>query len=252
MHLKVEKGKTYYLRFDLKMGFWNTTAELTLVDSISAFPKIHNGKMQELPPSNRTFKITKNRLGMNLNMGAGFQNTSLITATNGIKSTISFGGGSALGLKYGHEFSKHFDLAFDLNYQENELTPRLSNAKITFGRGIISITPSYILPIMDGETMRMKFGAGLDRYFGSVLSIDMSKIPGGFKDKWNYNSSLGYHLSAIYEMNLNQFWSLDCGLKYYSVSYKFMEGLNAFPTDSKLITPKGSGIDLLLGIYYHF
>jgi Protein of unknown function (DUF2846). len=252
MQLNVQSGKTYYLRFDLSMGMWSSTTQLILVDSLSAYPKIHNGQMRELLRQTSVSAIKKDRLGIILNMGVGFQNTGMMTNSLGGQSKISFGGGYGMGLRYGHEFTKHFDLAFELNYQESELTPRLTNASMAFGRGTISITPSYVFPIKGGETMRIKLGGGIDGYFGSQLRFDFSKISGGFKDNWNYKGAIGYHFLAIYEMNLSESWSLDYGLKYYGVNYNFEKGQFTLPTDKRLSTPNGSGIDLTVGVYYHF
>ena len=252
VHLKVEPGKTYYLRFDLRIGFWSSVPELSLIDSISAYPAIHNGSMRLLDKQNTPLVRPKNRFGMNLNLGGGFDNSTWATTSDGKEATTSFGGGFALGLKYGHEFSQHFDLAFDLNYQSSLLIPSLSNGNVTFNRGILSVTPSYIVPIDGGDAMRLKFGAGIDSYFGSNLSIELSKMSGGFDDNWTYKNSFGYHLSAIFEQNISDKWSLNYGLKWYTVSYTFDKGGISYPTDSKIKSPNGSGIDFLFGVYYHF
>lgn len=252
IHLNVQQGKTYYLRFDLLMGMWTTTTQFILVDSVSAYPQIYNGQMRELAPRNSVSKTRKSRLGVSMNMGFGFQNTGMITNTLGGESKISFGGGAGMGIRYGHEFTKHFDLAFELSYKESELTPRLTNASMTFGRGVFSITPSYIFPIKGGETMRVRLGGGLDGYFGSQSRFDFSKMSGGMKDTWSYKGAIGYHFSAMYEMNLSETWSLDYGLKYYGVNYNFEKGQYSYPTDKNLGTPNGSGIDLIVGVYYHF
>jgi hypothetical protein len=252
LHLKVEQGKTYYLRFGIRMGFWSGIPELLLVDSVSAYPSINNGSMRKLDIQNNPLILPKNRFGLNANMGGGFESFPMATTNVGKESTISFGGGYGIGLKYGHEFNKHFDLAIDLNYQFSDLIPFLNNADVTFGRGIISITPSYILPIDGGDAMRIKFGAGLDDYFGSALTIDLSKLTNGFNDEWKYKNSLGYHLSAIFELNISDNWSFNYGLKWYNVSYSFNKSNHRYPTVNKLKSPNGSGIDFLCGIYYHF
>jgi hypothetical protein len=252
IHLKAEADKTYYLRFGIRMGFWTSSPELILVDSISAYPAIHNTSIHELNAQNVPLIRPKNRIGINFNLGGGFENTSMLTTSDGKESSLSFGGGYAFGVKYGHEFTRHFDLATDLIYQFSSLRPYLSNADMTFSRVIISATPALILPINGGDMMRLKLGAGPDYYFASVLSIDCSKITGGFNDTWHYNSSIGFHVSVVYEWNVSDSWSFNYGLKWYNVGYDFKSGGKYYPTTNKFESPDGSGIDFLFGFYYHF
>ncbi len=252
LHLKVEKGKTYYLKFGIRMGVWSGIPELILVDSVSAYPTISSGSMRELN-NNIPLVRPKNRFGLNINIGGGFERIPMIEMDNGKEAKISFGGGFGIGIKYGHEFNKHFDLALDLNYQFSLLSPTLKNADISFKRGFVSITPSYILAIDGGDAMRLKFGGGLDYYWGTLLTIESSEVSGGFDDEWKYRSSLGYHVNVIFELNISDNWSVNYGLNWYNVGYEFKSSRNFFPTDNnKLKQPDGSGIDFLFGFYYHF
>lgn len=252
LHLKVEQGKTYYLRFGFRMGVWSGIPEFLLVDSVSAYPSINNRSMRKLDKNNTPFLRPKNRLGLNANLGGGFESTPMATSTDGKESKISYGGGCAIGLKFGHEFNKHFDLAMDINYQFSGLRPNLNNADINFGRGILSLTPAYILPINGGDAMRLKFGAGLDYYFDNKLTIETNKLSGGFNDNWTYSNTFGYHSNLIFELNISDNWSFNYGLKWYNVSYAFDKGGSHYPTDTKLKSPNGSGLDFLFGFYYHF
>ncbi len=251
LRLKAEQGKTYYLRFGIRMGLWSGIPELLLVDSISAYPAIYNGSMRNLD-NNTPLVRPKNRVGLNANAGGGFKSHPMAITTEGKESKISFGGGFGIGLKYGHEFNKHFDLAADFNYQFSSLTPFLKNADVSFSRAIVSVTPSYILPIDGGDAMRLKFGIGLDSYYVPKLAIDLSKLSEGFKDDWTYKNSFGFHLNVIYELNVSDNWSFNYGLKWYNVSYSFEEGHIFYPLAEELKTPNGSGIDFLIGFYYHF
>lgn len=194
----------------------------------------------------------ENRIGLNINLGFGFESFPMYSTSNGRESSISFGGGYAFGFKYGHEFNRHFDLAFDVNYQFSELRPNLKNAHITFKRGIVSITPSYIIPIAGGDAMRLKFGGGMDYFWGNGLKINGSEVPGGFDDNWRYKNSIGFHLNLIFELNISERWSVSYGLKWYNVNYDFKSGYNSYPIDKKLSNPDGSGLDFLLGIFHHF
>ena len=167
LNINVEENKTYYVRFGIRMGAWSALPELLLVDSVSAYPVVINGSLRQLDEHNTPLIRPKSRIGINLGIGGGFENIPMIETTDGDDSKISFGGGIAIGLKFGREFSKHFDLAFDLYYQFSELRPVLENADVTFNRGVLSVTPSYIVSISDGETMRLKFGGGFNYYWSN-------------------------------------------------------------------------------------
>jgi hypothetical protein len=250
--LHIEEGKTYYVRFGIRAGMWSTITELLLVDSISGYAAVQKESMRQLAQDHVPMIRPKSRFGLNLNMGAGFESTPMVQTTDGKESSISSGGGYAVGLKYGYEFSRIFDLAVDLLYQSSELTPRISNGSISFSRGILSVTPSFIIPVDGGDAMRFKTGAGVDYYFGNTMSFDTGKIQGGFKDKWNYSNTLGFHASVIFEMNMSEKWSFNYGLKWYNVNYEFNSGGIYFPVDNNLGKPGGSGIDFLMGFIYHF
>jgi len=252
LNINVDSTRTYFVRIGIRMGFWSGIPELILVDSISADPVIKNTSIKEIGNPNNPWIRPKSRIGINLNYGFGLDNIPMIVINDDKNSSISFGGGFAFGLKYGYELNKNFDLAFDVIYQFSNLIPYLSNADITFSRGITSFTPSLIIPIDEGYAMRLKLGAGMDYYWAGSLKVESDEVPGGFNDTWKYDSSLGYHLRAIFEMNMSEKWSLNYGLGWSNVKYKFKSGGNYFPTDDELGNPDGSGIDLLFGFYYHF
>ncbi|MGC8823158.1 MAG: DUF2846 domain-containing protein [Bacteroidales bacterium] len=251
MRLPVEEGKTYFIRFGFRTGTWSAIPELILVDSISAYPTVYQGNMRNLnitPVEARP----KGRLGISFGLGGGFASIPVVKINDNKESNISFGGGFVFGFKYGYELSKYFDLAFDACYQFSSLSPTINNGDVTFKRWIFSLTPSLIIPISDGETMRIKLGAGIDGYVENSLNFHLSKISGGFSEDWSYKNTAGYHVSVIFEMNASSNWSFNYGLKWYTVSYSFESGGLHYPTDNNLKEPNGSGIDLVVGIYYHF
>lgn len=253
--LSVEAGETYYLRLGFRMSFWSSVPEMLLVDAASAVPAISSGQMRQITPEMLNLPRPVNRIGLNLATGFGFKNHPFFELEDGGESKVSFGGGFAIGLKYGREFSKHFDLSSELNYQFSTLRPPLTNADVTFSRGILSVTPSYIIPIREGDEMRVKLGAGLDYYWGSRLKIESRGIPGGFDDTWKYQNALGPHLNAILEMNLSDKASFIYGLKYYHVRYNFDS--SDFKSPEEVVFPQlrqtsGAGIDMLLGFFLHF
>lgn len=252
LQLNVENGKIYYINTFLRTGFWEGSIEMNLVDSISAYPKIHNGILRELN-SNIVFNRPPRRFGLILGGGGGFDDAfSGIETDKNKKVYIGFGGGFGIGAQYGIEMSKHFDLAFELAYRANSLSPHLDNGDMTFSRLNMSFTPSYIMPIDGGETMRMKFGAGLDYNVLNTLNIDCSDISGGFNDTWKYDNALGLHLATSFEMSFDN-WILYYGLKVNSVKYKFKSGNKYFPfSDNDLEHPNGAGLDLMIGLLYAF
>jgi hypothetical protein len=251
LHINVEAGKNYYLRMGMRMGMWSGIPELILVDSISGIPAVRDGRMTQLF-DNRPSIRTKSRIGLNMNLGFGFQNTNMIKLESGDESSISFGGGYAIGLKYGYELNKLLDLSFDFNYHESELRPLVSDANIKFGRTALSITPAYIYPLNRGDAMRLKVGGGLDYYFGNIFTFDTSKMTDGISDTWKYNNALGYHLSVVWEMNPSDEWSFNYGFKWYSVEYDFNSGNRYLPKNDTFNHPSGSGIDFTCGFNYHF
>ena len=250
LRLNVEPNKTYYVRFGINVGFWTAVPELLVVDSISARQRIASGSMKQLDgtPTVRP----KNRIGLDFGGGAGFNNMTMLETTDGRDVKFSFGGGVLVGLQYGREINKHFDLAFGLKYRSSSLSPTLQNAKMMFGRGVFSATPSYIIPISGGERSRLKLGVGADYYFGTKLKIDLDEVQNGFTDDWKYNNPLGFHVSAIYEVSPSDKFSYIMGVKYANIQYEFERGNFTFPTNEELSRPGGSGIDFVLGFYYHF
>lgn len=251
LRLDAKSGQTYYIRFGIKQGFWSDSYELILVDSLSAYDIVYRGKMRKLDKNYKPLPRPKNRLGLNLFAGFGLDNLIVANTTDGEEVKVSFGGGIGFGLKYGHEFSRNFDVALDFNYINSGLRPRLSNASVSFDRFVMSVTPSYIVPIDGGEAMRLKFGLGADYYFGSTLSLDLASLSGGIKDDWKYNNPLGFHLSTIFELNISKHWALDYGLRWNKVSYNYESGVNR-PFDAEWNEPDGSSIDLLIGLHYQF
>jgi len=252
LKIEVEEGKAYYLRLGINMGFLSVKPELLLLDSATASMRIKSGNLHKLGSIQLPYFRPPNRIGINMAIGGGFENFTMFKTTEGDDSKISFGGGYAIGLKYGYEVNKHFDLALDINYQFSMLQPFLKNAKTTFRRGYLSITPSYIIPLNDGEFMRFKIGGGYNYYWDAQLIIEGSKIPSGFNDTWIYDAASGFHISVNFEMNMNEKFSMSYGLKYYSIHYNFKSGSVSYPLDNFLIKPDGSGLDLMMGFYYHF
>jgi len=253
IQLNTEGGRIYYLKLRnlYNPGFILTvSSELTAIDSATAVSHIYNSKMRKLEGEKFPHFRPRNRIGINIGYGPGFNRFS---ANNGSESDISFGGGGAFGIKYGYEINKNFDLSFCINYQGSTNYPFLENASATFERTVISITPAFIIPIKDGEDIRIKIGGGYDNYFFSQLLLKASNIPHGFNDTWKYKNASGYHASVTLEIYYSEHFSYDFILKYYAVSYLFDKSTYYYPTsDNALYNPNGEGLDLIIGFNYHF
>jgi hypothetical protein len=219
-----------------------------------------NKSTEKITPSNDTQvkqdAITnhkyKNRIGLTMGGGSGFQNIPFVTLTDGTEATISFGAGTLVEFEYGYEFNRHFDLTFNIGGQFSELSQTIDNGSMAFNRSILSLTPSYILPIAGGDKMRLKFGAGIDWLYNAELNFDLSKISGGVKDDWKYNGGFGEHLSIIFEYNTPKRFSFSGGFKLHNANYTFKSGNSSYPTSDDLKKPNGSGVDFILGAYYRF
>jgi hypothetical protein len=252
---KVENGKTYFIKFNVNMGFWSTKPELLLLqDTTLALSQINNEKLKLITDNPRLpFIRPKSRIGVNLAFGGGLHSTAMFY-TNVGNASLSSGGGYGIGAKYGYEITNYLDIALDFNYQFSFLIPYLNNATSTFKRGYISITPSYIIPLQDGERMRLKIGGGYDYYFDNMVIIGGINVPnGGFNDTWKYDKTSGWHACVNYELNFSDKMSLNFGVKYYNVKYSFKSSSLMIPSDdSGLKNPDGSGVDILMGVFYHF
>ncbi|MEI6140632.1 MAG: hypothetical protein WCP85_15290 [Mariniphaga sp.] len=208
-----------------------------------------NTKMQQGEMTNHKYK---NRIGFTIGTGSGFKNIPFAKFTDGTESTISYGDATSAEFEYGYEFNRHFDLTFNIGSQFSEPSQTVDNANLTFNRGVVSLTPAYILPIGAKEKMRLKFGAGIDWLYNAELNIELSKISGGFDDDWKYDSGFGGHLSVIFEYNTPKRFTYCAGLKLQNVNYKFKSGVHSHPTSDELIKPNGAGFVFLMGVYYHF
>ncbi len=252
MLLKLTAGNTYYFRFGFRFGFWSGTPEFILVDSLSAYPAIQSGTMRKLDGSNTPIIRPADRFGLTLAIGGGLVSNDVITMENGSKSALSYGGGVGFGLKYGHELSRNFDMSIDINYGSSSLRPPLKNAAISFERFFVGITPAFIIPIDGGDAMRVKIGAGPDYYMYNYVENSTSNLLNGSEDEWNYDPAVGFHVSANFEMNFTNSWSINYGLKYHNVQYTFKSGSRSIPIDSWMLKPDGSGIEMVVGVNYHF
>ncbi|MDX9853991.1 MAG: hypothetical protein RBS81_09435 [Tenuifilaceae bacterium] len=249
--LDVKPGKTHYLRMGVQPGFWSALPELIAVDEVSAKPVVESGSLRLLDGS--PLVRPKNRFGVQFAAGLGFENHDMFYDQNGKVSTLSYGGGFQIGLMYGYEFNRHFDLSFNLFYQGSVLSPPLKNVEASFGRGALLVTPAYIIPIDGGESMRFKIGAGMGYYFGGTFNVDGTDVEPGFRTRWNYKGTVGGHASFHFEMNTSSNWVFNYGIRFNALRYEFDSSNNdLYPSSDKLAKPNGSGLDFIIGACYSF
>jgi len=244
----IDKSEVLMIRYENgTKDIFNDSNKATEITTVIA-DDIHSNVRQNANSNHRY----KNRIGLNGGGGSGFKNIQVLTLSDGTKASISFGGGTVVNFEYGHEFSKHFDLAINIGGQFSELSKTVDNGSMTCNRTILSLTPSYILPIGGEDKMSLRFGAGIDWIYFVDLDFDLSKISGGVKDDWKYNAAIGEHVSVIFEYNTPKRFAFTGGLRLHNAKYEFNSGNSSYPTDDDVKYPNGSGIDFIIGAYYRF
>lgn len=247
--LNVEANRTYYIRASYLPGFWSVIPELLMVDSNMARDWVKTKKLKNM---RKPLLRPLNRIGVVLNTGFGFNDIDLIQTTQGDNSAMRFAGGAGVSIEAGREVEKYLDVAVSYSYMNRGLIPAIKNGSVDFSRHILSFTPSFIIPIQGGYAQRIKLGAGLDYYFNNTLNIRTRTIPGGIDDTWRYKETIGFHAQVMYEAHFSERFSFTTALRYYNVSHSFQSGIFSQPIVNSLSNPKGDGIDLRLGFYYHF
>lgn len=251
--IDLKENKTYYIKFGLRSGFWSSMPELLLIDNIYALQAVRLEAMKKLSGNNEVLKRPENRIGLMVALGFGLEDIPMVILEDGSKAYINFGGGIGIGLSYGHEVNRYFDMVFDFNYASISLTPHVENAEVTYSRLSTKITPSLIIPIDGGYSMRFKLGAGLGYYWNNRLNLETSELQNGFDDKWYYKNSLGIHARLIFELNPSEKWTLVYGISYCNVNYEYDRSDKlSYPIENRLLEANGSGINLILGVNFNF
>lgn len=195
----------------------------------------------------------KNRIGIEFGQAFGFQSIPMVEYENGSTSDMKFGDCTGVGVNYGYQFAKHFDLSSSFGYYWSGLTPKSKYGSVVFKSFRISLTPAFVIPLGANGLRRFRVGAGLDFCFSNQLKLNLSKMINGVNDNWTYDRALGYHFNALYESYfINENWSSYLGVQYYGVGYSFVSGSVAHPTDSNLKSPNGNGVGLIFGVNYRF
>lgn len=251
IRLTVEEGHTYYLKFSFKYVNMVLTPTLTLADS-SFVPSEYNwSAMKRIETLNRNFSHAKHRLGFSFGFSGGFDKFPFTYKENGEYAYLSLGDGIGLGLLYGHEFNQKLDM--ELNFDMHNSSLYVSDGSVEFYSFSAKITPSYIVPYIGGNTMRLKLGAGIGFYYRNVMDIQLANVLNGFNDVWTYKTTVGTHVRISYEVSPSDRWMLFCRMNYKKVGYNFDSSKSNSSYDlERAADPKGDALAFQCGFTVKF
>lgn len=249
--VKCIRSNTYYFRINRDLKLQNNPITITAIDSTTAINEIKFTKKTVVKKTD-AHVAQQNRIGVFIEPGKGLNKVDVLTTTTGTEAMLSFGYEGSIGLSYSYLFSDNFGWSVELQDQFSSLTPSVNNASVMFNKGVISTTPFFTIPILKRIDQKIKIGAGVDYHFNPTLTIETEKITNGFNDEWKYNSALGYHIIAFFEMKLGKNLRGHTGLKYNDVRYTFASGKTFQPNTGDLKTPHGNSLAVSLGLEYCF
>lgn len=250
--LNVEPGEDYYIKCYFNMGLWSGIPILELVDPVSGKSTISGNRLSEQTPEPVSVKVRNSRTGLLMSGGIGFETYPWFIDENGDDVKLSTGGGFGIGVEFGHQFSKHFDLSFNGFFQGSSLSERLKNASGSFNRMGLTVTPAIVIPVKGGDLFRFRLGAGPGLYSFGTMKIDASELE-GTKMVFKYKPAVGFHGLFMFESNFMENASMSMGIRYSNIRYEYTSaGSSHGVNDPELVNPDGSGIDFILGYNFLF
>ena len=247
--IELEPGETNYLLLEFTYNFWKPKPNVFYIK-----PTIGQNLMAKHQPKDIRRPIQRHlfHVGLFFGGGAGFNDFNIIKTIDNEDVSFGFGGGLSAGVELGFEQSKHLDITVGYRYLQRGLTPTLQNASMAFSRHVFSLTPSFLLPLNSANIHRLKLGLGVDYYASNKLEIETGNIQNGIDDTWQYEPRVGYQARLSYEINFTDYFSFSLCTRYVDVMHQYKSSSKFFPTDPKFIRPRGNGIEVLLGIQFHF
>lgn len=245
-------GRTYYFRINRDVSLPDKSITIEARDSLTANNDLKYLRTRVVSKPKVVKTSRPNGIGFSIEPGVGFEKIGLINTTMGDQVMHSFGGGTALGLGYSYEVSEYFGLSAEISHQFSILTPRVTNADVTFNQGVFSATPYFLIPVAKRNDQQIKLGGGVDYRFNPVLDIETEKIIGGFNDKWTYNNTWGYHLIAFYEGMLSSSMRGHFGLEYNDARFAYIMGEKYMPLNPLLKNPHANSLSVSFGLDYCF
>lgn len=252
LRLITEPGKIYYISCYYNMGVWSGVPMMELVDATSGKAMIDGKGLKEQAYEPVSLKKPRSHIGLRLSAGIGFEKYAWFIDENNKDVTLSTGGGFGIGAEYGYLINDFFDITLNGSFLGSSLSENLKNAKASFNRMGISITPSFIIPIKGGEILRLKAGAGGGIYSFGTMKVDATQL-GDLKYTFKYKSAPGFHLQLVLESNFSEKGTMGFGIKYDNIHYKYTSaGSSHNPADPQLLNRNGSGITFLMNYNFHF
>ena len=248
LNIKALPGQTHYIRFGLRTGFWTSRPELMEVTENYAQAILNNRRIRKIENENTRFILPKNSLGIEVVMGGGIRSEEVIILDNGGTASFSYGGGFGIGAQYAYQFHRNFELKIGANYESSTLSPRVKNVEMYFRRAKAGITPRFVIPLRDGETMRLKLGAGLDYYFWNNFKLHEPFTPVSITHI--YDKAFGYHGEFLFDMNVGSATTFYYGLKWNGAI--FNTNSPYIPVHSFFSNPNANELMLLLGVTFYF
>ncbi len=166
------------------------------------------------------------------------------------------------GLKIGYELNPKVEAAFNIHYQISYLSPTASNVDDRFTKLMLQPEVLYIVNVT--KSVKFKYGVGLSYAINPVFDIDATQIKGGAHNIFHFKNSMGFALSAEHEIYLRKKKNLSF-VTGFSFRYNMLEvdhvisdgnpaDIDYFPSDfgNNLKKLNASGLDITLGVCYHF
>lgn len=207
-------------------------------------------QLKEIPRKKEPVNATYAELV--LDGGVGF-NQIAILSTGNENIYLSPGGGFSFGARLLHRIPS-FEFSMGATFSLSLLSRSVSNANAYFQRFLIDPQVKYLIKLKDGNYINP--GAGIGLYTGGKMDIDARKIPGGERDIFRYNTSVGYFLSGEYEWTKLQTLTIAVGARYYNIRYDLRSvSVNnmSYPTRNvryEFVALDGSGIDLMVRLRF--
>lgn len=242
--LNLEPGKEYYIQCYYNTGMWAGIPVMVPLENNSGKILFEGNKLAEVTSEPLEITPKLSRIGLTMSGGIGFETHPIFVDENNDDVTLSAGGGYSVGLVYGHQFGRNFDLEFGGEFRSSSLSENLKNAKASFNRVALTLTPSVLIPLKN-ETLRFRAGAGPGFYSLASMKIDGSEINNTIY-KFKYKQAIGFHVQVLFEALIMERGSMDLGVRYNNVKYDLDPASSThYLTDLK--NPDGSSIDFVIG-----
>lgn len=175
-----------------------------------------NSFSQTAITSTKGIQINKTYLEIPFDVGFGFNQLPIFSASNNETLYLSPGGGVNVGLRLLYRMPS-IEYSAGITYSFSSLSRTVKNASASFHRFIIDPQVKLILKLKNGNAINPAAGVGF--FLGGKMDIDGSKLTAGEHDIFKYNTAVGGFLSLEYEWLKAEKVTFGLGLRYYTVRY---------------------------------